>query len=300
MELERISLHGHDLAYRHTGSGPLVVLLHGMLGSSDAWRFVIPTLAKHYTVIAPDLFGHGASDKPRADYSIGSHASSVRDLLSALGYERATMVGQSFGGGVAMQLTYQFPELCERLVLVSSGGLGAEVNTILRMLTIPGAANMLPIGCSPFLRELTGGVAKVLRRLGWKPSPQLVEIGYSYDALSHADVRRAFIHTLRSVVDRFGQRVSARDRLYLSTDLPTLIMWGTKDPIIPVQHAFDTHRAIEGSQLEIFEDAGHYPHCEDPVRFVRVLLGFLRDSAPAEITTERWRELLAANQRPAS
>ena len=177
MELQRQRLHGHEMAYRTAGSGPLLVLIHGMLGSSAAWRFVIPALSQHYTVVVPDLFGHGDSDKPRTDYSIGSHASSIRDLLSALGHDRATVVGQSFGGGVAMQLTYQFPELCERLALVSSGGLGGEVNAILRALTLPGAAQLMPIGCRPLFRDLAGGAARLLRRLGWKPSPQAVEIG---------------------------------------------------------------------------------------------------------------------------
>src|SRR3954467_10091120 len=124
MEHEEIKLHGHSVSYQRAGWGPLLVLVHGIAGSSDTWDEVIQTLAEHYTVVAPDLLGHGESAKPRSDYSLGAYASGVRDLMITLGHERATIVGHSLGGGVAMQLSYQFPGRCERLVLVGSGGLG--------------------------------------------------------------------------------------------------------------------------------------------------------------------------------
>ena len=127
-QLHEIVLHGHRVFYRSAGSGPVVVLVHGITSTSATWANVLPYLAERFTVIAPDLLGHGESAKPRGDYSLGAYASGIRDLLLALGHERATFVGHSLGGGVAMQLAYQFPEHCERLVLVSSGGLGREIS----------------------------------------------------------------------------------------------------------------------------------------------------------------------------
>jgi len=123
-EAHEVDLHGHRAAYRVAGSGPAIVLVHGMLNSSRHWEAVAARLARSYRVIAPDLIGHGGSATPRGDYSLGAHAASVRDLLATLDIERATIVGHSLGGGVAMQFFYQFPQRTERLVLVSSGGLG--------------------------------------------------------------------------------------------------------------------------------------------------------------------------------
>jgi pimeloyl-ACP methyl ester carboxylesterase len=263
-----------------------------MAGSSVTWQHVIPALAREFTVVAPDLLGHGESDKPRADYSLGAYASGIRDLMTVLGHDRATIVGQSFGGGVAMQLAYQFPERCERLVLVGSGGLGIEVNAILRMLSIPGAAYLLPLGCRPVFRDIGKKAAGLVARLGKRPHPAAVEVGCAYAALADPKTRRAFMLTLRSVVDHHGQRVCARDRLYLASDIPKLIVWGDRDSIIPVQHALDAHAAMPGSWLEVFEGVGHFPHCEDPARFVQVITDFVRDTTPAAVSSNRFRDLL--------
>src|SRR5205823_4470602 len=178
--LQRLTIHGHDVAFRTAGSGPVVVLLHGMCGSSATWRYVIPLLARHFTVVAPDLLGHGESAKPRTDYSLGAYASTIRDLLITLGHERATFIGQSFGGGVAMQIAYQFPERCERLVLVGSGGLGIEVNAVLRALSVPGASYVLPIGCRPIFRDIGTKIASWLDRRGKGAGPGAIEIGRAY------------------------------------------------------------------------------------------------------------------------
>ena len=144
-EVRAQTLHGHRVAYRQAGSGPVVVLVHGITSDSSTWRRVMPYLARRFTVIAPDLIGHGESDKPRGDYSLGAHASGLRDLLVSLGHDRATFVGHSLGGGIAMQLSYQFPEMCERLVLVDSGGLGRDVSPLLRAATLPGSELVLPL-----------------------------------------------------------------------------------------------------------------------------------------------------------
>jgi pimeloyl-ACP methyl ester carboxylesterase len=283
MEVRHVSIHGHELSYRTSGSGPVVVLLHGMAGSSQTWDPVLDALGAHCTVVAPDLFGHGESDKPRGDYSLGAHANSVRDLLLTLGHERATIVGQSFGGGVAMQLAYQHPETCGRLVLVASGGLGPDVAMLLRVLTLPGAEHVLPVACNGTIRDAGLAVTGFLGRIGLRPAPVVEEMWRSFASLSDGATREAFVHTLRSVVDIHGQRVDASDRLYLAAAVPTLIVWGDSDPIIPVAHAYAAHEAIAGSRLEIFEGVGHYPHCERPARFVEVLTDFLATTHPAEV-----------------
>ncbi len=300
MKLQHATIHGHDIAFRREGQGPLLVLIHGMAGSSATWRHVIPALARRFTVVAPDLLGHGASAKPRTDYSLGAYASGVRDLMAALGHERGTLVGHSFGGGVAMQAAYQFPERCERLVLVGSGGLGIEVNALLRVLSLPGAEMALPIGCRPLFGDLAPAVLRLLERRGRRPSPVLVEIVRSYSSLADADSRGAFVQTLRSVIDRYGQRVSARDRLYLTAEVPTLIVWGTHDPVIPVAHARDAHASMPGSRLELFDAVGHYPHCEDPSKFVRALEAFVDATEPARVSVQRWREILTRGRAAAT
>jgi pimeloyl-ACP methyl ester carboxylesterase len=148
-EAHEVDLHGHRVAYRVAGSGPAIVLIHGMLNSSQHWEAVAGRLAAAHHVIAPDLIGHGGSATPRGDYSLGAHAASIRDLLATLGVERATIVGHSLGGGVAMQFFYQFPQRTERLVLVSSGGLGPEVSPLLRGAALPGSALLLRLATQP-------------------------------------------------------------------------------------------------------------------------------------------------------
>ena len=297
MKLRHLSIHGHRAAVRTAGEGPVLLLIHGMAGSSATWKHVLPVLAQRFTVVAPDLLGHGESGKPRrGEYSLGSHANFLRDLLNVLGHDRATFVGQSLGGGVAMQMAYQFPERCERLVLVSSGGLGLEVNLILRALTLPGAEYLFPAVCFPRLRDAGNWIASRLHSLGMRAAPAVEEIWRSYASLADADTRRAFFHTLHAVIDPTGQSVSAIDRLYLTSQVPTLIMWGGNDPIIPVSHSADAHRAMPGSQLVIFDDVGHFPHCEDPERFVEVLEEFISSSPPAHVSEAQWRALLRSSQ----
>ena len=280
MKLRHITIHGNDIGYRTVGQGPVVLLIHGMAGSSDTWDPVLEPLGRAGTVLAPDLLGHGSSAKPRGDYSLGSLASSLRDLLEVLGHERATIVGHSLGGGVAMQFAYQFPERCERLVLVSSGGLGKEVSPLLRALSLPGAEFVLSLGCSPGIRDAGDSVARWLAKVGLRPAPNAKQIWKSYSSLSDAETRTAFLHTLRSVIDVGGQRVSAMDRLYLAAQLPTLIVWGDRDRIIPIEHGRAAHEAMPGSHLEIFPDAGHYPHQDDPERFAELLSDFVRSTKP--------------------
>src|SRR5579872_5023041 len=164
--LRHLTIHGHEVGYRMAGEGPALVLVHGLAGSSTTWRAVMPALAEHHTVVAPDLLGHGESAKPRGDYSLGAHADGIRDLLVALGVERATFVGHSLGGGVAMQLAYQFPGRCERLVLVASGGLGREVSALLRAVSAPGSEYVLDVLFNSPVHDAAESVGGLLGRLG--------------------------------------------------------------------------------------------------------------------------------------
>lgn len=290
----RVNIHGHDVTYRIGGTGPAVLLIHGMAGSSRTWKDSAELLVRDHTVIAPDLLGHGESAKPMGDYSLGAFASGLRDLLGVIGMERLTVVGQSLGGGVAMQLAYQHPELVERLVLVGSGGLGREVSWMLRLLTLPGSELLMPVLFPRFLGDRGNDVSRFLHDRGIR-APHLAEMWRAYSSLSGAENRGAFLRTLRSVIDAGGQSVSALDRIYLASGIPTLIVWGDQDPIIPLEHAHRAHEAIEGSRLVVMEGIGHFPHVEDPRRFVEVLEEFVSSTEPATTDMAAYRAMLAAH-----
>ncbi len=287
LALRHLSLHGHDLAYRLVGEGQTLVLIHGIASDSRTWLEAIRRLSSHYRVLAPDLLGHGASAKPAGDYSLGAHACSLRDLLQALGIHRVTLVGHSLGGGIALQLTYQFPELCERMVLVSSGGLGRDVNPLLRVLSFPGAEFLLPLAFPPLVVRRGEALRKWVHDKGIH-APGLAEKWSAYASLADEQTRQAFVRELRAVVDRGGQFVSAHDRLYLARR-PTLIVWGDRDSIIPVSHARLAHEAIHGSRLEIFPGAEHFPHAEFPDRFAEVLEDFIESTTPGPAEGARGR-----------
>jgi pimeloyl-ACP methyl ester carboxylesterase len=295
LELRELTIHGHTVAYRKGGSGPVVVLIHGITSDSSTWRRVLPYLARRFTVIAPDLIGHGRSAKPKGDYSLGAHASGVRDLLLALGHDRATFVGHSLGGGIAMQISYQFPERCERLVLVDSGGLGREVSLLLRAATLPGSELVLPLLSASRLLEAGRLAGSLLGRLGLRAGTDIEEMAHGHATLSDREARAAFIHTLRSVVEPGGQRVDASNRLYLAEHLPMLLVWGERDSLIPVAHGHAAHEQAPGSRLEVFADSGHFPHLDEPERFLDVLLDFMDSTEPAALNAEGWRELLKAD-----
>jgi pimeloyl-ACP methyl ester carboxylesterase len=294
-DLQQTRIHGHRVAYRLCGQGPAIVLTHGITSRSWTWRSVAPRLAEKYTVLAPDMLGHGESAKPRGDYSLGAYASGIRDLMMVLGIERATFVGHSLGGGVAMQLAYQFPERCERLVLVSSGGLGREVSPLLRAATLPGSEIVLPVLASTGLLQVGERIGRALAAIGLRPATDVEEIARGHASLHDAEARAAFLHTLRSIVDHGGQRVDARDRLYLAEQVPTLLVWGENDSVIPAKHGREALDLVPGSRLEMFEHTGHHPHLDDPDRFVRVLDDFIQTTEPASSSDDRWRELLAAH-----
>ena len=290
LNIKTANLHGNSVRYASAGKGPVLLLIHGMGGCLENWTEVIGPLSEKHTVIAPDLPGHGFSSTNNGDYSIGALASGLRDLLLSLGHEKATLVGHSLGGGIAMQFTYQFPEMVERLVLVSSGGLGPEVSLVLRAAALPGASFFIKTTAS--LAQKTGDwLSGALKAIDYTPSAHVNEVARGYVSLADPERRQAFLSTLRAVVGINGQFVSAYDRLYLTSALPVLIIWGQEDSVIPVAHAEAAHQALPGSSLEVLHGVGHLPQLEDPKRFTAVLNHFLAENGPAKFDLKAWRAL---------
>ena len=299
MRQTHVTLNGHRVDYRVAGDPalPVLLLIHGITSTSATWDPVIPALAEHAYVIAPDLLGHGDAHQSRGDYSLDAFTSGLRDLLLHLGPEHVTIVGHSLGGSVAIQFAYQYPEHCDRLVLVSSGGLGREVSWALRAATLPGTEFVLPLIANRHVRDAEVAVARVLRRTGIRPRPSMVEVARGYATLVDSPARSAFVRTLRSVVELGGQRVSGSDRLHLAAGRPTLIVWGALDTVIPVAHAYAAHEAIPGSVLEIFEQSEHFPHMDEPDRFARALLSFLTTTQSIPIDPTLPPERMTARSR---
>ena len=295
--MAEVQLHGQRVAYHLLGQGSPLLLVHGITSSSRTWRAVTEPLAEQHTVVAPDLLGHGRSAKPRGDYSLGAYASGLRDLLGVLGIRRVTVVGHSLGGGIAMQFAYQFPERVERLVLVDSGGLGEEVSIALRAATLPGAEFVVTAlaGVSGPLRTGLQGVEWVGRAAGLRRVGDLAQAVDALLALKDVEARRAFLRTLRGVIDARGQAVTALDRLYLADSIPMLVVWGGRDPIVPAQHAETVRELVPSARVEVFEDAGHWPHLDEPDRFCDALLDFIGSTEPAAHDLDSWRRLLAQN-----
>jgi pimeloyl-ACP methyl ester carboxylesterase len=289
---EEVELHGHTIGFQAAGDGPLLILLHGITSTSDAWREVMPRLAERYTVIAPDMIGHGRSAKPRGDYSLGAYAAGVRDLLAVLGFERGTVVGHSLGGGIAMQFAYLFPEYVERMALISSGGLGQEVHPLLRAATLPGSEWVLPLLAREWSVTAGDAVRTVASKLGLAAGPDLAEFARGYASLVEEGATQAFLDTMRSVIGPEGQKVSALDRLYLADQLPTMIIWGNSDPVIPVEHGRNAHRVVTNSRYVEIEGSGHWPMLDAPDRIVRELTEFMEETEPFEWSVESVRERL--------
>jgi len=287
-------IHGYKRAFRVAGDGPPILLIHGIGDNSTTWLPVMRELAKHHLVIAPDLLGHGLSDKPRADYSIGGFANGMRDLLAVLGVDRVTLVGHSLGGGVAMQFAYQYPQYAERMVLIGSGGVGRQVSPVLRASSLPGATLAIAALQLPGVKLQTAIVLKLLQMFNTDlgvDAPDLIRL---VEALPDYQSRTAFIRTIRSVVDWRGQVPTALDRCYLAEGMPTLLVWGDRDPVLSVKHAAIAHAAMPNSRLEIFRGAGHFPFHYDLDRFIALVRDFITTTEPAAWVREEWRDRLRA------
>lgn len=287
------TIHSYRRAFVDVGQGPALLLIHGIGDSSDSWRPVLDQLSLDHRVIVPDLLGHGRSAKPRADYSVAAYANGMRDLLTVLGVERVTVVGHSLGGGVAAQFAYQFPERCERLVLVSSGGVGRSVSPLLRLAALPGVELLMPFFGLPPVKAGTRVIGRLVARADRGIGRDVEEIITVIGSLPNTRARQAILRTLRSGVDWRGQAITLLDRAYLAEGIPSLIVWGEDDAIIPVGHARLAHAAMPGSRLEIFEEASHFPHHSHPERFVEVLTEFLHETGSARFDPDGWRRRLA-------
>ena len=266
--------HGRELAYREiTGTGIPIMLIHGIGSSSITWGDIPDRLAATGAhVIVVDLPGHGQSSKQPGDYSLGALASALRDLIDHLGIARVHLVGHSLGGGVALQFSYQFPERVRSIVLVASGGLGVEAFTGLRAAALPGSELAIRWAINDHTLAAASWVGRQLNRVGLAPhalSPGALETA---SWLADEDRRTAFLSTLRSVVNVKGQRVSALEKLHLLNGSSVLIIWGDRDPMIPMEHGVNAHRLLPGSRLVIFPGATHEPHVQDPQRFTDLIV----------------------------
>lgn len=288
-EVQFVTVHGHRRAFVKVGSGPALLLLHGLGCDHRTWQPVLKALARRHTVIAPDLLGHGASDKPRADYSVGGYANGMRDLLAFLGIDRATVLGHSLGGGVAMQFAYQFPELTERLVLVAPGGFGPEVSPMIRVVSSPGFHQVTGLLTLPGVRHLGVATMTALSRTGLPMTRDLGEVASIFDSFKDPRTRTAIGHVVRAVVDWKGQIIATSDRAYLADDLPMCVVWGDSDHVIPTWHAEVAGRLAPHARVEIIPNAGHFPHRDHPDRFVRIVSSFVRETRPAQFDREQWR-----------
>ena len=295
-EVQYVTLHGHRRAFVRAGRGPVVLLLHGLGCDHTTWESVIDSLSRRYTVIAPDLLGHGRSDKPRADYSVGGYANGMRDLLTCLGIDRVTVVGHSFGGGVAMQFAYQFPERTERLVLVASGGLGPDVSPLIRAITTPGFHPAMAMLTLPGVRHAGKVGLRSLAKLPLRHTRDLDEVAEIYDSFKDPAARHAIRHVVRAVVDWRGQVVTMADRAYLTQEMPMAVIWGSDDQVIPVSHASRAAELAPGARVEVIPNAGHFPHKDHPQRFAKVVHEFIRSTSPASYSRTRFRALLRAGR----
>ncbi len=296
-EVQYLTIHGHRRAFVKVGSGPVVLLLHGLGCDHTTWEPVIDSLSRRYTVIAPDLLGHGLSDKPRADYSVGGYANGMRDLLTVLGIDKVTVVGHSFGGGVAMQFAYQFPERTERMMLVASGGLGPEVSPIdprdHHARLPPGHGGAHPARRTP---RRQGRPARRCPALPTRHTRDLDEVAEIYDSFKDPAARHAIRHVVRAVVDWQGQIVTMADRAYLTEAMPMAVIWGEDDQVIPVRHASRVGEIAPNARVEVIPNAGHFPHKDHPQRFARLVHEFIRSTQPAAYSRARFRSLLKAGR----
>ena len=295
-EVQFVTVHGHRRAFVKVGQGPALLLLHGLGCDHTTWEPVIDALARRYTVIAPDLLGHGVSDKPRADYSVGGYANGMRDLLTVLGIDKVTVVGHSFGGGVAMQFAYQFPERTERLILVASGGLGPEVTPAIRAITTPGFHQIMGFLTLPGIRHLGKAGLLALSRTDLKSARDLDEVAEIYDSFRDPAARAAIRHVVSAVVDWKGQIVTMSDRAYLTDAMPMAVIWGRDDRVIPVRHASNVAALAPHARVEVIPDAGHFPHKDHPQRFAKIVHEFIRSTQPAAHSRARFRRLLKTGQ----
>lgn len=274
---------GHVLSYVDAGpaDAPVLVLIHGLASDSGTWELAVAALAaRGLRVIAPDLLGHGQSDKPAYGYSLDGFARSLAELLDGIGVRRATLVGHSLGGAAAMHFAHHYPSYTERLVLVSSGGLGQHVHPVLRAATLPGARTLLRL----LVNRRTAVVyrAPYLHRALRLPPATVTNLRRAGRGLASPDGRAAFFATVHSVITPSGQRRPSVD--YFARPVPILMVWSRDDHVIPVSHAHAIHRRLPATRLELFPGSSHQPHYKHADRFADVVADFVATTTPAAPT----------------
>lgn len=279
------ALPGHEIAYVELpGTGVPVVLVHGVGSSIDTWGDIPQRLAAAgRAVVAVDLLGHGGSGVGNGDFSLGANASAIRDLLGHLGHERIHLVGHSLGGGVSLQLAYQFPHLLESLTLISSGGLGADVGLSLRAASLPGSELVLRAASSERSVRSARWLAARLAKVGIEPEALNPRALAKLEDMRDARRLAAFLATVRSVVGPDGQRVSALAKMSGLDPSRVLIIWGDQDPMLPMQHGVDAHALLPGSRFVVVEGATHHPHTHAPQFVVDEILAHTVDRRVATV-----------------
>jgi pimeloyl-ACP methyl ester carboxylesterase len=269
-EVRRLPTANGEWVAHVQGHGPALVLLHGLGSAGATWDRVAPLLAQRSRVVALDLPGHGVSRAAPSRFDIESIAESLDEALGQLRLHAPTVLGHSYGGALAMRYALDFRDRCRGLVLVNSAGFGLEVHPVLRALTRPGADRAVDaLRRLPLSRLGRVGAAARSRDL---PLDELLRL---HGSLQTAEGRTALLSLLRSGVDIAGQRLGTDSPARLS-GLPTLIVWGDPDPIIPVAHARAAQQLIAGSELAFLPGGGHAPHRRRPEELSTAVLGFLR------------------------
>jgi len=250
-------------------SGNSVILLHGGGGYIELWKHNILELAKHHRVYAFDMVGAGRTDKVNADYTFDFMAQFTRAFMAALNISKASFIGTSAGGGVALTLTLNFPELVDRLILVGSAGLGKEVSFLLRVTTVPGLGRL-------FSSPSKAGVAMLCKQAVYDSNlitDEIVEEFYQMATLPEAAA--ATLNVGRSNFNIWGQFHQPITERLTAIAAPTLIIWGRQDPMVPVTHAQKAAKMIPNAQLAIIEECGHWSSIEHPQKFNQLVLEFL-------------------------
>lgn len=253
------------------GSGSTIILLHGGNGSIEFWLYNIGTLAQHHQVYAFDMVGSGKSDFPDGSYSLGEQAKFLHGFMAALNIDTATLIGNSMGGGVALEFTRAYPDRVDKLVLVDSMGFGKEISLGIRLITLPAIVNLLRPG-----RWMIPAMLKSNFYNSKQLPPEWIEFRYPIFALPGRN--RVILRLGQSNFNLAGVRAQVYqpilDSLAKITQ-KTLIIWGDCDRIIPVKHAYVAAAGLPNSQLHIFPNCGHHPYLEYPEKFDRLVLEFL-------------------------
>lgn len=252
---------GQHIHYVEAGAGPTLILIHGLAGSIQHWQSVIAPLAQHYHVVALDQIGFGRSDKPLIDYRAETFVDFLDEFMRVEHLAKATLVGSSLGGWVAALMAIEHPEKVDRLVLVDSGGMA-------------GLTDYLGPKLITALRQSTLNDARVLNPLVFAdPSPYNSEEALRAGFTAHLSAGDGY--TVGKVVDAIERKEDMLDGRLDAIHVPTLILWGRQDRIVPLQFGESMERAIASAKLVVFDQCGHGPMIECPGPFMSALENFL-------------------------